>query len=71
MTEQVFAILLASAFTFGCVAIQALKQHAQPVTAILSIIAICLGSFVGLVSLAQKGQPGPRTEHTSIARSTH
>ena len=70
MTEQVFAVLLASAFTLGCVAIQALKQHAQPVTAVLSIVVICLGSFVGLVSLVQKAEPGSRAEQPPIARST-
>lgn len=70
MTEQALAILLASAFTFGCAAIQALKQHAQPVTAVLSIVVICLGSVVGLVALAQKAEPGPRAERTLIARSS-
>ena len=70
MTEQAFAILLASAFTFGCAAIQALKQHAQPVTAILSIVVICLGSFVGLVSLAQKAELSPRAERPPVTQST-
>ena len=69
MTEQAFAILLASAFTFGCAAIQALKQHAQAVTAVLSIVVLCLGPFVLLVSLAQNGEPSPRTEQPPIARS--
>ena len=70
MTEYAFAILLTTTFTFGCAVIQALEEHAQPVTAVLSIVALCLGSFVGLVSLAQKAEPGPRAERPPIARST-
>ena len=70
MTEQAFAILLASTFTLGCVVIQVLKKHAHAVTGVLSIVALCLGSFVGLVSLAQKAEPDARAERSPIARST-
>lgn len=42
MTEQAFAILLASAFTFGCVAIYEMRNHAWEVTGILFRIALCL-----------------------------
>jgi drug/metabolite transporter (DMT)-like permease len=69
MSEQAFAILLAVTFTFGCAAIHALKQQAQAVTAVLSIVVLCLGAIVVLVSLAQKTEPSRRTERHSIAWS--
>lgn len=71
MSEQAFAILLASAFTFGCAVIQLLEQHARAVTAVLSIVVLCLGPFVGLVSLAQKAETSPRAKQSSIVRSPH
>lgn len=67
MDEQTLAILLASAFTFGWAAIQTLERHARAMTAILSVIVLCLGPFVGLVALAQKAKPSARHEHLPIA----
>ena len=67
MTEQAFAILLASAFTFGCALIQRAGRHAQAVTAILLLVVLSLGPFVGLVALAQRGEPSVRPEHPAAA----
>ena len=67
MTEQAFALLLASAFTFGCAAIHTLERHARAVTAVLSIVVLCLAPFVGLVALAQKAKPSAASGRTPIA----
>ena len=68
MTDQTFAILLASAFTFGCAAIQIAEQHAQAVTATLLVVVLSLGPFVGLVALAQKAEPTSTTEQKSVTK---
>ncbi|MCJ2136705.1 hypothetical protein MKK69_22085 [Methylobacterium sp. J-026] len=57
MNEQAFAILLASIFTSGCAVIQIAGRHPQAVTAILLLLVLSLGPFVGLVALAQRGEP--------------
>lgn len=70
MTGQTFAILLASAFTFGCAAIYEMRNHAREVTGILFRIALCLGPFVALVAATHQGGGGsgkvaPLIEHQS------
>jgi hypothetical protein len=55
MTEQAFAILLASAFTFGCAAIYEMRDYAREVAGILFRVALCLGPFVALVAIAHQG----------------
>ena len=69
MSEHAFAVLLASTFTFGCAAIHMLEQHARALTAVLSIVVLCLGPFVGLVSPAQKAKPSPLADLPPIAWS--
>ncbi len=58
MTQQAFAILLASAFTFGCAAIYELRDYAREVAGILFRVALCLGPFVALVAIAHQGEVG-------------
>jgi hypothetical protein len=67
LSDHAFAVLLASTFTFGCAAIHALEQHARAMTAVLSILVLCLGPFVGLVSMVQKATPGPLAEQSPVA----
>ncbi|MCJ2060678.1 hypothetical protein MKL09_29680 [Methylobacterium sp. J-048] len=62
MTEQVLAVLMASAFTFGCALIQIARRHAQALTAILLLVVLSLGPFVGLVALVQKAEPSIQAE---------
>ena len=71
MTEQAFAILLASAFTFGCAMIQIAERHAQAVTAVLLLVLLSLGPFVGLVALAQKAEPSVQVEQTAAYHRPH
>ena len=58
MTEQVFAILLASAFTLGCAAIYEMRDYARVVTGILFRVALCLGPCVALVAIAHQEGSG-------------
>jgi hypothetical protein len=71
MGEQAFAILLASAFTFGCAAIYEMRSYARETTGILFRIALCLGPFVALVAIAHQaegsghGKAAPPIAHQS------
>jgi hypothetical protein len=56
MSEQAFAILMASAFTFGCAAIYEMRSYAREMAGILFRIALCLGPFVALLVVAQQGE---------------
>ena len=55
MTEQGFAILLASAFTFGCAAIHEGREHARHLTPILASITTGLAFLAGMIALAESG----------------
>ena len=71
MTAQAFAILLASAFTFGCAAIFEMRNYARDVTGILFRGGLCLGPFVALVAIAHHegvghGKAAPPIAHHSL-----
>ena len=53
MTEDAFAILLPAAFTFGCAAIHALREHPKELTGALALVVIVLGSFALVVAVIQ------------------
>ena len=55
MTEQAFALLLASAFTFGCAAIHEWRERARHLTPILVSITTCLALLTGMIALAESG----------------
>lgn len=59
MTDQAFAILLASAFTFGCAAIHKYREQAQHLTPVLLGITTGLALLSVMVALAQIGSEGP------------
>lgn len=59
MTEQAFAVLLASAFTFGCAAIYQLREHARHLTPILASVTTGLALLAGMMALAQNGAISP------------
>lgn len=71
MTEQAFAILLASVFTFGCVMIYEMRIYACVMTGILFRIGLCLGPFVALLVVTHqegsgRGKVAPPTAHQSL-----
>ncbi|MCJ2121040.1 hypothetical protein [Methylobacterium sp. J-077] len=59
MTEHAFAVLLASAFTFGCAAIYELREHARHLTPILASVTTGLVLLAGMMALAQNGAISP------------
>ena len=72
MSEQAFAILMASAFTFGCAAIYEMRSYAREMAGTLFRIALCLGPFVALLVVAQQeegsghGKAAPPIAHQSL-----
>lgn len=53
MTEQAFAILLASAFTFGCAVIYEWRGHARHLTPVLAGVTASLALFAAVIVVAQ------------------
>ncbi|GJE14454.1 hypothetical protein FOHLNKBM_5529 [Methylobacterium longum] len=60
MTQQAFAILLASAFTFGCAAIYEMRGYAREMIGILFRVALCVGPFVALLAVTLQEGRGDR-----------
>lgn len=63
------ALMLTSFFTFGCITLHELRQHAKEMTLPLAIAAACLGAFVGLVALAERQEQG-RSHGGSFAQTS-
>ena len=72
MTEQAFAILLASAFTFGCAVIQEWRENAGDLTPLLAATTACLALLALTAVIAQNGivrpqaspaRPAPHSGH--------
>jgi hypothetical protein len=73
MIEQAFAILLASAFTFGCAAIYKMRVYTREMTGILFRVALCLAPFLALLAVTQQregdglGGTAPSVAHRALS----
>ena len=58
MSEQAFAILLASSFTFGCAAIHLWREHAVDLALVLATTLLCLIALTIFVALVKNVETG-------------
>lgn len=70
MTEQAFAILLASAFTFGCAVIHECREYARYLTPILAGVTASLVLCTTMIVVAQNGAASPPGRDIKSAAQT-
>src|ERR1700709_2150679 len=58
MSEQAFAILLASSFTFGCASLHLWREHAVDLALVLATPLLCLIALTIFVALVKNVETG-------------